>query len=47
MVENISLTFSTSKSIARIKAVRESDNVESYSVLWPCVYNVQTIDQTG
>ncbi len=32
---------------ARIKAVRESDNVESYSELWPCVYRVEPIPNPG
>lgn len=32
---------------ARIKAVRESDNVESYSEMWPCVYYVQLNPDTG
>ena len=32
---------------ARIKAVRESDNVESFSELWPCVYSVQANQDTG
>ena len=32
---------------ARIKTVRESDNVESYSEMWPCVYYVQLNPDTG
>ena len=32
---------------ARIKAVRESDNVESFSELWPCVYTVEANYDTG
>ena len=32
---------------ARIKAVRESDNVESFSELWPCVYGVQNNPDPG
>ena len=32
---------------ARIKAVRESDNVESFSELWPCVYIVEANYDTG
>lgn len=32
---------------ARIKAVRESDNVVSYSEMWPCVYTVEANYNTG
>lgn len=32
---------------ARIKTVRESDNVESFSELWPCVYRIEPIPQPG
>ena len=32
---------------ARIKAVRESDNVVSYSEMWPCVYTVEANYDTG
>ncbi|MEG3034046.1 MAG: hypothetical protein RR877_00965 [Aurantimicrobium sp.] len=32
---------------ARIKTVRESDNVESYSEMWPCVYKVQPTPEGG
>ncbi len=31
----------------RIKTVRESDNVESYSELWPCIYYVEPIPNPG
>ena len=31
----------------RIKTVRESDNVESYSELWPCIYYVEPAHEAG
>jgi len=32
---------------ARIKTVRESDNVESFSDLWPCVYKIEPTPHGG
>ena len=32
---------------ARLKSVRESDNAESYSDMWPCIYTIEAPPDGG